>query len=195
MSVGGWHITQYLIEFLNKRGYSFNSSKDFKTINNIKEKLCYFALNFNFERDMYTKEKEKQYILPDGMVINVETEAFQSPEILFDPLLFNIESKLGGIHNLIHRACSALNYKKQKNMYNNIILAGGNTMFKFLPIRLEKMVADLVTSSTSIQIKAGPERKFSTWLEGSVLASMPSYQKMWISKENGPAALHEKSLI
>jgi len=66
MPVGGWHITQYLIELLNKRRYSFNSSKDFKTINNIKEKCCYFALNFNFERDMYTKEKEKEYILPDG---------------------------------------------------------------------------------------------------------------------------------
>ena len=75
MPVGGWHITQYLIELLNKRGYSFNSSKDFETINNIKEKLCYLALDSNSERDMYTKEKEKQYILPDGMVINVETEA------------------------------------------------------------------------------------------------------------------------
>ncbi|XP_060855730.1 uncharacterized protein LOC132933473 [Metopolophium dirhodum] len=199
MSVGGWHITQYLIELLNKRGYNFNSSKDFETINNIKEKLCYFALNFNFEKDMYTEEKEKQYILPDGMVINVESEAFQSPEILFDPLLFNIESKLGGIHNLIHRACSACDYKEQKNMYNNIILAGGNTMFQFLPIRLEKMIADLVTSSTNIQIKADPERKFSTWLGGAVLASMPSYQQMWISKETyeekGSAAIHEKSLI
>lgn len=84
-------------------------------------------------------------------------------------------------------------------MYNNIILAGGNTMFEFLPIRLEKMVADLVTSSTSIQIKANPERKFSTWLGGAVLASMPSYQQMWISKEmyeeKGSAAIHEKILI
>ena len=83
-------------------------------------------------------------------------------------------------------------------MYNNIILAGGNTMFQFLPTRLEKMVANLVTSSTRIQIKAGPERKFSTWLGGAILASMPSYQQMWISKEmyeeNGPSAIYEKSL-
>lgn len=75
MSVGGWHITQYLMELLNKRGYSFNPSKDFELINNIKEKLCYFALNFELERDMYTEEKKKQYTLPDGMVINVESEA------------------------------------------------------------------------------------------------------------------------
>jgi len=84
-------------------------------------------------------------------------------------------------------------------MYNNIILAGGNTMFQFLPIRLEKMIADLVTPSTNIQIKADPERKFSTWLGGAVLASMPSYQQMWISKETyeekGSAAIDEKSLI
>lgn len=131
--------------------------------------------------------------------LSVNCYSFQSPEILFDPLLFNIESKLGGIHNLIHKACSACDYKEQTNIYNNIILAGGNTMFQLLPIRLEKMVADLVTSSISIQIKADPERKFSTWLGGAVLASMPSYQQMWISKEmyeeNGSEAIHEKSLI
>lgn len=75
MSVGGWHVTQYLMELLNGRGYSFNSTKDFETLNDIKEKLCYFALNFKFEKDTYTKEKEKQYTLPDGSVINVESEA------------------------------------------------------------------------------------------------------------------------
>ncbi|XP_025198166.1 actin-like [Melanaphis sacchari] len=200
MSVGGWHITQYLMELLNQRGYSFDSSKDFEILNDIKEKLCYFALNFKFEKDMYTKEKEKEYTLPDGMVINVESEAFQSTEILFDPLLFNIESKLGGIHNLIYRSCSAYDYKGQKTMFNNIILAGGNTMFPFLPIRLEEMVAKLVASTIKVQIKADPGRKYSTWLGGAVLASMPSYQQMWISKEmyeeKGAAALHDcKSLI
>ncbi|XP_050062148.1 actin-1-like isoform X2 [Aphis gossypii] len=199
MSVGGWHVTQYLMQLLNERGYSFNSTKDFETLNDIKEKLCYFALNFKFEKDMYTKEKEKQYTLPDGTEINVESEAFQSPEILFDPLLFNIESKLGGIHNLIYKACSACDNKEQKNMYNNIILAGGNTLFSFLPIRLEKMITELVAPNTKIQIKADPERKYSTWLGGAVLASIPSYQQMWISKEmyeeKGPSAVHDKSLI
>lgn len=75
MSVGGWHITQYLMELINQRGYSFESSKDFEIINDIKEKLCYFALNFKFEKDVYTQENEKQYTLPDGMVINIESEA------------------------------------------------------------------------------------------------------------------------
>jgi len=125
--------------------------------------------------------------------------SFQSTEILFDPLLFNIESKLGGLHNLIHKACSAFDYKEQRNMYNNIMLAGGNTMFQLLPIRLEKMLEDLITSTTSIQIRADPERKFSTWLGGAVLASMTSYQQMWVSKElyeeKGFAAIYDKNFI
>lgn len=138
-------------------------------------------------------------IIADLFIRTYRYYRFQSPEILFDPLLFNIESEHGGIHNLIHRACLACDYREQKNMYNNIILSGGNSMFELLPIRLEKMIADLVSSTTKIQIKADPERKFSTWLGGAVLASMPSYQQMWISKdayeEHGFAAILDKCFI
>ncbi|XP_060845430.1 actin-like [Rhopalosiphum padi] len=199
ISVGGWHVTQYLMELLNNRGYSFNSTKDFEILDDIKEKLCYLSLDFKFEINMYNKEKEKQYTLPDGMMINVGSEAFQSPEILFDPLLFNIESKLGGIHNLIYRACSSCDKNEQKNMYNNIILAGGNTLFPNLSSRLMTTVAELVAPTTKVQITADPGRKYSTWLGGALLASIPSYQQMWVSKEmydeQGAIAVHDKSLI
>jgi len=46
------------------------------------------------------------------------------------------------------------------------------------------------------QIIAPPERKYSVWIGGSILASLSTFQQMWISKqeydEAGPSIVHRK---
>lgn len=122
--------------------------------------------------------------------------SFRSTEILFDPALFNIESELGGVHNLLHNACSACNVKEQSNMFNNIVLAGGNSLFRQLSDRLEIMLAKLTLSTTTIGISATPERKYSSWIGGSILASLPTFDQIWIRKQEyeeiGPNVVHQK---
>ena len=48
----------------------------------------------------------------------------------------------------------------------------------------------------SPQIIAPPERKYSVWIGGSILASLSTFQQMWISKqeydESGPSIVHRK---
>lgn len=48
----------------------------------------------------------------------------------------------------------------------------------------------------SLQIIAPPERKYSVWIGGSILASLSTFQQMWISKpeydEAGPSIVHRK---
>ena len=48
----------------------------------------------------------------------------------------------------------------------------------------------------SFQIIAPPERKYSVWIGGSILASLSTFQQMWISKqeydESGPSIVHRK---
>ncbi|VDP78024.1 unnamed protein product [Echinostoma caproni] len=47
-----------------------------------------------------------------------------------------------------------------------------------------------------IKIVAPPERKYSVWIGGSILASLSTFQQMWISKqeydESGPGIVHRK---
>jgi actin-related protein len=54
----------------------------------------------------------------------------------------------------------------------------------------------LAPSTNKIKILAPPERKFSVWLGGSILASLSTFQTMWINKqeydESGPAIIHRK---
>ncbi|MQI72129.1 actin, cytoplasmic 2, partial [Escherichia coli] len=57
-------------------------------------------------------------------------------------------------------------------------------------------ISALAPSSMKIKVVAPPERKYSVWIGGSILASLSTFQQMWISKgeydESGPAIVHRK---
>ena len=51
-------------------------------------------------------------------------------------------------------------------------------------------------TSMKIKVVAPPERKYSVWIGGSILASLSTFQQMWIAKseydESGPSIVHRK---
>ena len=84
----------------------------------------------------------------------------------------------------------------RKDLYNNIVMSGGTTMYPGIPERLNKEVTQLAPSTMKIKVVAPPERKYSVWIGGSILASLSTFQQMWISKseydESGPSIVHRK---
>ncbi|CAH8385868.1 unnamed protein product [Eruca vesicaria subsp. sativa] len=62
--------------------------------------------------------------------------------------------------------------------------------------RMSKEITALAPSSMKIKVVAPPERKYSVWIGGSILASLSTFQQMWISKaeydEAGPGIVHRK---
>merc|ERR1719410_1840107 len=56
---------------------------------------------------------------------------------------------------------------------------------------MQKEITALAPSTIKIKIIAPPERKYSVWIGGSILASLSTFQQMWISKQEydecGPA--------
>lgn len=62
--------------------------------------------------------------------------------------------------------------------------------------RMQKEITALAPSSMKVKIVAPPERKYSVWIGGSILASLSTFQQMWISKseydESGPSLVHRK---
>jgi len=89
LDVAGRHITSYLIKLLLLRGYSFNRTADFATVQSIKEKLCYIALDLQGERNLAqeTTVLMEKFSLPDGTIIKLGRERFEAPEALFNPTL------------------------------------------------------------------------------------------------------------
>jgi|TARA_B110000090_G_C13197397_1_gene375580 actin-related protein len=81
-------------------------------------------------------------------------------------------------------------------LYGNIVLAGGNTMFKGIAARVTKELVALAPPQMKVNVFAPPFRRHSTWIGGSTLALSPTFQSRWISKveydEAGASIVHRK---
>eukprot|EP00483_Globobulimina_turgida_P007771 UN07786 len=71
----------------------------------------------------------------------------------------------------------------RKDLYGNVVLSGGSSCFDGLQERMSKEVSALAPASMKINVVAPPERKYSVWIGGSILASLTSFQEMWIFKD------------
>ena len=185
-------LTDYLILLMNKRGYSCNSSKEIEMYREMKEKLCYCSLDF--EKDLKISQEssslEKSYEDPNGPVYTLGDERFKICEPLFNPSIIGFESE--GIHKLILNSILKCNNEIQKELFGNIILAGGSSMFEGISERLENEIQKLIDNSSSkfkqeyfekqckLRVIAPPERKYSTWMGMSMISSLPNFQTKWI---------------
>lgn len=87
----------------------------------------------------------------------------------------------------------------RRELYGNVVLSGGTTMFPGISDRMQKELAALAPSSMKVKVIAPPERKYSVWIGGSILASLSTFQNLWVSKEeydeSGPGIVHRSKLL
>jgi len=151
----------------------------------------------NFDRQKKNNSVERPYDLPDGQRITVGNERFRCPEALFKPSFLGMEA--AGIHEMIHNNIMRCDMDIRRDLYGNILLSGGTSTLRGLPERLLKEVQTLAPGNIKVKVVAPPERKYSVWIGGSVLASLDTFQSMWITndeyQESGAGIIHSRCVL
>ncbi len=197
LDIGGRHLDDYLNRILFEKGYEFTTPLELELLSEIKEKLCYIHIKGDF-RNKNQEIEAKTYHLPDDSVVRLSQERFNIPEALFNPNLINLEQQ--GLHEYVFKSIMKTNTDIRSEMFKNIVLAGGNTLFDNFNVRLDNEVTAMAPTKTDVYVDPRPERMYSSWIGGSIIGNMDTFQYLCITRKeyeeslmNGTKIVHDKT--
>lgn len=207
IDIAGRDITENLQLLLRKSGVSMTTSLEREIVKLIKEKYCFVSSNpkkdeldwLNYSQlDPSVSTQPgvfETFKLPDGKLIQLGSERFRSAEILFHPEL--IGSEFQGVQEILQESILKCDLDLRPQLYKSVVLSGGTTLIKGFGDRLLKEMKKSTVPGTKLKIFTPPERKYSTWIGGSILAGLTTFKKMWVSRNEyleNPDLIHEKFL-
>ena len=192
IDIGGRDVNEYLMDLL-KTKVVFPTTFEREFVRDIKEQCCYIR---NLGQSGIAIDKKK-YCLPDGKTIEMTSEQYEAPELLFNTSMIGRDKD--GLQHLITRTLEKCEVDNRKVLASNLILAGGTTMFKGFSDRLIAEYEKISNTGLRLGIVEKPYRRYSSWIGASILASLTSFQPKWITlqeyQEHGVSILHKKSMF
>ncbi|XP_056698170.1 uncharacterized protein [Spinacia oleracea] len=146
------------VDGLLYKGMEHNASRDATTPLNTR-------INFVNSRVNTEKLTNFEFLC---CAISIGGESFRCLEVLFQPSMIGKEA--AGIHETTYNSVTKCDIDIRKDLHGNIVLSGGTTMLPGIADRMSKEITALAPSSMKIKVVTPPERKYSVWIGGSILA-------------------------
>eukprot|EP00771_Trimastix_marina_P000996 gnl/Trimastix_PCT/2037.p1 GENE.gnl/Trimastix_PCT/2037~~gnl/Trimastix_PCT/2037.p1 ORF type:complete len:382 (+),score=81.29 gnl/Trimastix_PCT/2037:64-1209(+) len=199
IDIAGREVTAHMQRLLRRAGYPFHTSAELEVVKGIKEKVCYVATDPKQEEQQSLRGKAPalicQHTLPDGHTIHIGPERFRAPEVLFDPSLAG--SEFPGLPQCVHEAISLVDLDLRRDLCREIVLSGGSTQFRGFVKRMLAELDRLLPTGVPVRIAASDDRALLPWIGGSILASLDTFRRIWVSHqeydEQGPRIVSAKS--
>jgi len=175
LPVGLDRQAEYMRQILLKRGYEIS---DRFVLEDIVGSTTYVAADYDAEMQKEPGSVGVMYQMADGTSLALDRERFLTPETLFQPTLASMRAC--GLVDCIAQSVASIDIDKQREMLGNVVLLGAGSMTPGLVPRLR---SELQTRfPPPVKLIASPERDASPWIGGSILASLSTFQSLWISK-------------
>lgn len=199
-NIAGRDVTKQLqLQLRRSAGLCFSTTAEADLVKTIKEEACYLTPTMSFTPQQQAdleKESKTQYQLPDGQVVSLSSERYKAPSVLFDPSMLGSEEP--GAADILVDAITKSDIDLRAKLFSQIVLAGGSTLTSGFGDRLLAETRSRSPSHTRIRISAPPERLYSAYVGGSILASLATFKNMWVDRasyeEHGSRILHRDEL-
>ncbi|CEQ39687.1 SPOSA6832_01233 [Sporobolomyces salmonicolor] len=196
---------------------SYHRAQEMRVMHELKETVCE-VLAPSWDDTTATAKSSRPFEFPDGYNSYFGTVRMAVPEILFNPARFlpkefttrplppsssaipsHPYSNLQPLSRLISNALVQIDPDLQATLLGNIVVTGGTTL---LPGFVDRLSAELQAMAPGMKVKihaaaSSAERVHSSWLGGSILASLGTFHQLWIGKdeyqEMGKSVVHRRA--
>eukprot|EP00026_Physarum_polycephalum_P019852 Phypoly_transcript_22068.p1 GENE.Phypoly_transcript_22068~~Phypoly_transcript_22068.p1 ORF type:complete len:173 (+),score=17.86 Phypoly_transcript_22068:75-593(+) len=166
---------------------------DEETVANLKNKLCFVRPSSSAKVDSTPVEESG---------FSIGAERYLAAELFFNPSLLDETKNVKSLAEIVvqqgnqYMQDPGSDFVILQEFYKNVILVGGGSMLRGLGERLQTEIQNLVSNRITVKVTADDKRDIWPWMGGSILGSLSTFSKMWISRpeyeECGPGIVHRK---
>lgn len=148
--IAGRDVTFFIQNFLRERGEKVPPEMSYEVAKAIKEKYCYVCPDISKEFNKYHEDPSKWFKEYQGIhninkkpfTCDIGAERFMAPEIFFQPefIAGEFNTPLSSVVDNVIQMCPI---DVRRNLYKNVVLSGGSTMFKDFGRRLQRDIRKL----------------------------------------------------
>eukprot|EP01128_Nolandella_sp_AFSM9_P004992 TRINITY_DN2355_c0_g1_i1.p1 TRINITY_DN2355_c0_g1~~TRINITY_DN2355_c0_g1_i1.p1 ORF type:complete len:1543 (-),score=607.78 TRINITY_DN2355_c0_g1_i1:24-4652(-) len=184
------NVDKYMADLLEENGHYFQSERDIQEVRKMKEKLCYVAGDYGEEMKRNEAEITKTYTLSSGKEISLARERFRCPEVLFHPERLGQLDSSFGLHSMVFDAVMKCPIDTRINLFSNIVLVGGGTLYEGLGHRLEEEIWKRMDSEdmrgsrrSNVACHSPSNRKYLPWTGASIFANMADFETRSVTSD------------